>query len=244
MWRLTCLLLLLSGSATHVAAQFVTSGNIRYERKVNLHRQYDDELSDWMKRNTPRIQTASFALAFNEAKSSYTADKENTQASSPWSPGVATGLDNNVYQDYKAKTVTATKQVYEQRFIIRDSVRKVTWRILKEERNIAGYQCRKAVTRICDSVYVVAFYAYDIPVSGGPEQFGGLPGMILELAVPRLYATWVATKVESVPVAEKDIKTVSGKGKTVSRTQLMQELSGNSTIKARVGARGVWWNSL
>ena len=36
---------------------------------------------------------------------------------------------------------------------------------------------------MCDTVYVVAFYTEDIPVSGGPEMFGGLPGMILELTV-------------------------------------------------------------
>jgi GLPGLI family protein len=244
MRRLTLFLLLLTGIAGNARGQFVTSGNISYERKVNLHRQYDEEPPDWVKRYVPKMQTATFAMAFNEAKSSYTADKENSQSTSPWSPGVATGLDNNVYQDYKSKTVAATKQIFEQRFIVRDSARKVSWRILKEERTIAGYQCRKAVTRICDSVYVVAFYAYDIPVSGGPEQFGGLPGMILELAVPRLYATWVATNVESVAVTDKDIKTISGKGKSVNRAQLMQELSGNSTVKSRVGERGLWWNSL
>lgn len=241
MRRLIFLLPLLLFVAHNATAQFVTSGAISYERKVNLPRQYDDEVPEWMKRNMPKVQATSFALAFTEAKSSYMPDKENNQASGQW---LAPGQDNSVYQDYRGKTITASKQVYEQRFIIRDSARRLTWRILKEERTIAGYQCRKAVTRICDSVYVVAFYAYDIPVSGGPEQFGGLPGMILELAVPRLYATWVATKVESKALGDGDIKPVSGKGKTVNRTQMMREISGSAAAKGKMGIKALWWNSL
>ena len=31
-------------------------------------------------------------------------------------------------------------------------------------------------------INVVAFYKDDIPVSGGPESFNGLPGMILQVA--------------------------------------------------------------
>ena len=57
---------------------------------------------------------------------------------------------------------------------------------------IAGNQddrrflCRKALTKICDSVVVVAFYTNEIIPSGGPESFGGLPGMILEFGHPQV----------------------------------------------------------
>ncbi|MGL1507608.1 GLPGLI family protein, partial [Vibrio parahaemolyticus] len=71
------------------------------------------------------------------------------------------------------------REVYERTYLVQDSVRQLDWRITDETRDIAGFECRKAVTKICDSVYIVAFYTDQIPVSAGPESFGGLPGMIL-----------------------------------------------------------------
>ena len=46
-----------------------------------------------------------------------------------------------------------------------------------------------------DSIYIVAFFAEKKSVSGGPESFSGLPGMILELALPHDNIIWRATKV-------------------------------------------------
>src|SRR5690606_3960286 len=94
--------------------------------------------------------------------------------------------ENIVYTDFKADRVAASKKVFEEKFLINDSIRTLRWKILDEVRTIANYKCRKAVARICDSVYVVAFYTEDILTSGGPEMFAGLPGMILEIAIPRL----------------------------------------------------------
>ena len=70
------------------------------------------------------------------------------------------------------------------------------WKITGEVRDIAGFECKKAITKINDSVVVVAFYTDQILVKGGPENFNGLPGMILGLAVPRLALTLFATKLE------------------------------------------------
>jgi GLPGLI family protein len=69
-----------------------------------------------------------------------------------------------------------------------------------------------------DSIYVVAFYTTEIPVSGGPESFSGLPGMILGVALPHENVTWFATKVtdNSIPpnvvVPPKKGKVTDNKG--------------------------------
>ena len=46
------------------------------------------------------------------------------------------------------------------------------------------------------STYVIAFYANEIPIDGGPESINGLPGMILGLVVPSQHLSYFATKVE------------------------------------------------
>lgn len=64
--------------------------------------------------------------------------------------------------------------------------------------------------KISDSVYVFAFYTDEILISGGPCSVNGLPGMILGLTVPRLYTSWIATKVTLAnPV--NDIKPITAK---------------------------------
>jgi GLPGLI family protein len=73
---------------------------------------------------------------------------------------------------------------------------------MHDVRQIAGYECRKAIAIINDTVSVVAFYTDEILLKGGPEGFTGLPGMILGLAIPRYNTTLFATKVEAknVPI--------------------------------------------
>ena len=46
-----------------------------------------------------------------------------------------------------------------------------------------------------DSVYVFAFYTDEITIPGGPCSINGLPGTILGVTIPRLYTSWIATKV-------------------------------------------------
>ena len=104
-------------------------------------------------------------------------------------------------------------------------MRLITWKITDETREIAGYQCRRANAIIMDSVYVVAFYTDQIAVSGGPESFTGLPGMILGLALPHDNVTWFATKVTEMLVPEKDLAPPT-KGKPVNDKGLSEVLMG------------------
>jgi GLPGLI family protein len=76
---------------------------------------------------------------------------------------------------------------------------------------IAGFNCRKAVSTIFDSVYVFAFYTDEIMISGGPASINGLPGMIMGVTIPRLYTSWIATKVLINNVDEGIIKPVVAK---------------------------------
>jgi GLPGLI family protein len=62
-------------------------------------------------------------------------------------------------------------------------------------------------------------------VQGGPESVHGLPGMILGMGVPRLHATWFATKVEVNGVNTASVKPPAvKKAKQVTRLQMMTQL--------------------
>ena len=87
------------------------------------------------------------------------------------------------------------KQAFEKSFLVKDSIKKIKWKLTDETREIAGYQCHRANALFFDSIYVVAFYTDEILTKGGPESFNGLPGMILGIAIPHQHITIFATKV-------------------------------------------------
>ena len=132
--------------------------------------------------------------------------------------------DNNVvYNDYTTGTTISQKPIYEETFLVKDSLLKIKWKITADTRLIAGFECRKAVGVLYDTVAVFAFYTDEIAISGGPEGINGLPGMILGVGIPRLHATWFATKVQSPEITAKAL-TPASKGKNVTRKTMLEPL--------------------
>jgi GLPGLI family protein len=227
-------------------AQYTTYGKIEYEKKMNVHAQMkewaDDDNDPWyerMKSNTEKFSISYFDMVFDSGRCLYKPGKETENPSRMF--GSRPASDNTVLTDLQNKKVKAVKNVYEQKFLVEDSMRQMEWKLKDEIRTIAGYKCHKAVGKILDSVYVVAFYSEDIVPNGGPEMFGGLPGMILELAIPRLYTTWVANKVEQIVPAKKDFD-IPEKGRKVNEKELYQTLQSSLKDWGKWGTKNIWWS--
>lgn len=229
-------------------AQVVLAGKIEYQRKMNIHRQFDDMGGDnnsYMEAfmaKLPKFDTRKFTLYFNTKQSKYSPIKQDEAPMMSMMGGLP-GTETQVWNDFTTQKTIASKKVYEQNFLIDDSIRKCTWKILEEVRSIAGFSCRKAVTSINDSVVVVAFYTDKIPVSGGPEMFAGLPGMIMELAIPRLYTTWIAQSVELQSVAEAQL-TVPDKGKKTNIADMEKTIRSSTKNWGKFADKSIWWSSL
>jgi GLPGLI family protein len=221
---------------------FIFSGSITYERKINVYRQTDgigDE--SWIKTilpTLPNFHSSNFVMKFNNDESIYEPVGDMTQLSIPTIIGPA--KENVIVTNFKNHTQTGYKTVYEKKFQVEDSLKYVAWRITDEKRTIAGMECRKAVTIICDSVYVVAFYAEEIPVSGGPESFTGLPGMILGLAVPRLHTTWFATSIVLKQPVATDFA-VRTKAQKISIDKLFNTVKSSMEDWGKSAERNIWW---
>lgn len=236
---------LLSSSALY--AQYTEAGKVQYERRENKYAQMDygdDENSAWMdavKSQMQKFKSTFFDLSFDTARSIYKPEPVATDDKSFWGGNPAT--DNTVLTDFNAHRVSADKTIFEKTFRVQDSMRVLQWKIEDEIRTIADYKCRKAVSRICDSVYVVAFYTDDIPVSGGPEMFSGLPGMIMELAIPRLHTVWTATKVELTASKPEDFA-MAEKNKQMTENELYEKLKESFSDWGKWAARNIWWSML
>jgi len=243
MKKLLLLLITVLPQLLMAQARFITEGNIVYERKINLHRQLDEETKnssfyEELIKRVPVFHQSSFSLQFTEKETIYQPAAEVETIEMSWLLGPA--KDNIIYTKLAGGERNSLKAVFEKKFLVSDSAADFKWRIVDEKRTIAGLECRKAVTIICDSVYVVAFYAEEIPVSGGPESFGGLPGMILGLAIPRLHATWFATKVTlaAPPAAAFAMK---GKGQRIERPKLISTVRSSMSDWGKYGEKNMWW---
>lgn len=193
--------------------RFPDQGSIEYEKRVHLYaimkRQlkdsrgnFADDLLDGLKKSDKRFSIAKSTLSFGGNKSLFTPAPEKTEGNDDgFFGGQASSQNNIIYTDFSSGISTSQKKVYDEVFLVKDSTRKITWKITDETREIAGYNCRRANALVLDSIYVVAFYTDRIPVSGGPESFSGLPGMILGVALPHENITWFATRVTDAPVA-------------------------------------------
>ena len=107
-------------------------------------------------------------------------------------------MNNNskvFYQDLKKGTSNVQLEI-DEKYIISDTLNNITWRFTDEYRDIAGFECRRVNGSTPDSLYLVAFYTDQIPVSAGPALSSGLPGMIMGLAIPEMHIQYWATKVD------------------------------------------------
>jgi len=107
----------------------------------------------------------------------------------------AQNMRNIYYQNIKNATSKVQIEL-DEIYVLEDSLQEITWRFTDEYRDIAGYECRRVNGATKDSLYLVAFYTDQIPLSSGPVMVNGLPGMILGLAIPEMHINYWATKVE------------------------------------------------
>lgn len=126
-------------------------------------------------------------------------------------------LYNNVAEARKVQL----REFAGKKFLIEDSLRQTPWKLSGDTKEIKGYLCQKATfTRMQNGKpqNVVAWYTLDIPVSAGPEGFGGLPGLILEAIVGDAQSVITATNVEFRALKKDEIKIPSG-GKKVTEAE-------------------------
>lgn len=219
-------------------AQYVTTGKIQFERRINLKKQ-STELSyqENLKRNNFQFKTDIFELYFNNQASVYNLNRADDKIKFFNVPA----LNNKVFQNFRTQTVIIKKEIFGESFILKDSIYKIQWKYTGELREIAGYECKKAEAVIFDSIYLVAFYAEQISVPAGPESVHGLPGMILGLAIPRLNTTWFATKVELIDVDLRSFKQPT-KGVVTNRQSLKAILDANSSSWGPNAHRYLIWS--
>ena len=232
-----CLLAALFCFKSLKAQVFINRGMIEYEVKVNNHKAMGEGTwADMMRDKFPKLSTSYYQLTFNTDKSIYLFNRKDEKTKMPWGNEAE---DNVWYNDYKGEGFVQQKSVFGDTYILTDSLIKIDWKMTNETREIAGFNCRKAVGKLFDSVYVFAFYTDEIIVSGGPMGLHGLPGMILGITIPRMFSSWVATKLE-VNGVNYNVINAPTKGKKKKAKELQETAVKVTKEWGSWGQQAVW----
>jgi GLPGLI family protein len=233
-------MLLFAGAGIAQDAKFITYGRIEYEKRTNQHALLEEEniWEEMMKDVYPKFAVTYFDLVFDSTRSLYKTGRDPENKMIHWGLSYIT---NTFYRDNSKQSFVHQKNIFGTEFLITDSLPVLEWKITNEPRTIAGFECRKAVSRINDSIVVIAFYTDEIIPASGPESFGGLPGMILGLAIPRMHTTWYATKLELVPASNKELAAPAG-GKKFNAAGFRAQM--NEIIADRQWLKKLSWQLL
>ncbi len=191
---------------SYTAQAQITAGKITYERKTNLVKKFKD--SEWAKDYIKEKNKLDlFELYFNDTASVF--KEKETDVETRYDEFTS---KNEVYQNVVRNQKLTIKNVWGEKFAVTDSITLRVWKMTDSKRNIAGFNCRKAIWQSSDSIKLkmYAWYCNEIAPSVGPESFNGLPGAILGLATEDGGIVFFATKVET---SNPDMKTLWYKGK-------------------------------
>ena len=151
--------------------------------------------------------------------------------------GMAGGRDV-LYKNIKEKRMANKTDLMGKIFLIKDNLVSYDWELTGETKNIGNYTCYKAVfekeeesieIKMIDGEVkeekgmkkrtIVAWYTPDVSISNGPKNFGGLPGLILEVNDGN--ETIMCSEIVLNPKEVKEIKEPI-KGKIVTRKKFAE----------------------
>lgn len=194
-------------------------GKVIYERKTNLFKKYkDQEVRNWLK-DEHKIKVDVFELYFNDSLSVFRPQESELKDKMSWATNSST-----VYQNLKQGKKMGIMDIWGEKLYVEDTLTIRQWKITGSKRNIAGYNCRKAIWQKNDSVRIYAWYAEELMCSVGPETFNGLPGLILGLATEDGGLIYFAQKVEIKDPGVEPLRFKKGKEKIYATEELKSKM--------------------
>jgi GLPGLI family protein len=181
-----------------------------------------------------------YILSFNQTESTW--KKEESLGGGPVTASaggavfmVATGGEGStLYKNIADQSFLEEQDMMGKAYLVKDMLEPVEWELSEETKKVGNYTVQKAsYTRIVDSkrfstgmtemenvkdtLQVTVWFTPEIPVSHGPENFFGLPGLILE--VQNQGRTLICEKIELNPSANPVVIERPSKGKEITQAE-------------------------
>lgn len=152
-----------------------------------------------MPSDLPKSVESFMKLTFSKVASIYEKDTDIKEDVNPNdnTPRMFRRMRERANRTIYKNTLNGTKleqtNLFGKDFLVSDSITAIKWKVSAgEQKIILGYTCMKAIYKDSTSNLVV-FFTPQIPVGAGPDKFGGLPGVILEVQSAQVHI--IATEV-------------------------------------------------
>ena len=228
-----------TGKATYKTSR-KTNFKIGGDRNSNISDKMKKELEARLKKMNQRT----FILNFDKSSSTY---KEEVSLKAP-TPQVngggirvmsfGSGGTDLLYKNLKEKRFANKTEIMGKAFLVKDSLQNYDWQLSSETKNIGNYTCYKATfsrevenvnltlengepkeVKSKKTVTTTAWYTPQVPISNGPDDYYGLPGLILEINDGT--TTIVCTEIVLNPSEKVSIEEPK-KGKVVNQEKFMK----------------------
>jgi len=223
-----------------------------------------DDLKKQLQARMQKMNQKTFILNFDQKTSTY---KEDVKLDAPkpeiGGAGVmmmsfgGAGNGSVYFKNVNEKRYINQTEIMGKRFLVKDTLPVYEWELSSETKNIGNYTCYKATftrevenvsmmldngdtkeVRNKEKVTTTAWYTTQVPVSNGPDNYQGLPGLILELNDGK--RTIVCTEIILNP-SEKSKITAPEKGEVVSQEKFnkIQEEKTKEMIERFTSRKGM-----
>lgn len=175
--------------------------------KIKEDKGMDDKMQEEIQKRLQKMNQKTYILKFDKYASTY---KQETTLNAP-NPQVGNGAvkvfslggsgDSDIYfKNTKENRFANQTEIQGKRFLIKDKLPKYKWKMSSETKNIGNYTCYKATfskevenvkmtvkngksveEKTKEIVLTTAWYTPQVPVNNGPDNYQGLPGLILEI---------------------------------------------------------------
>ena len=166
-----------------------------------------DEMQKQLQAQIQKMNQKTFILNFDKKTSTYKEDVKldlpNPQVGGAGMMVMSFGGSGNgsvYFKNINEKRFVNQTEIMGKRFLVKDSLPSYQWELSTETKNIGNYTCYKAtftreVARMNmtfedgeskeeekkETITTTAWYTTQVPVSNGPDNYQGLPGLILEI---------------------------------------------------------------
>lgn len=163
-------------------------------------------------------------------------EEEDEQANAGGGGGFRFRRPNvEIYRNYATNKRIELREMGDKKYLIETDMKQPAWKLGTETKKVMGYECTQATwSDTARKQEIVAWFTMDLPLAAGPQNFGSLPGLILEADINNGETLLFAKKVELKKVKDNAIKAPS-KGDKVTEAEYRVKME---EMRKKMGGQG------
>ena len=202
------ILLITGASAQNFKGKAIYKTSRKSNIKIGNQEGVTDKMQEELQKRLQKMNQKTFILNFDKTTSIYKQEEKLNAPNPKTNNGTrvvvmnlgGSGKGSTYYKNTQEKRFAKQTEIMGKVFLVKDSLPVYDWKMSTETKNIGQYTCYKAtyteevenkkisivngetkedVTK--ETKVTTAWYTTQVPINNGPDDYQGLPGLILEI---------------------------------------------------------------